>query len=183
MSKETEILFKNNEGQPLTTKAINSPDTAMQILILATKYAFSKGLFKEMNDIAVVNKAIEDATKYVGLQRYIIEHYWELIKEIKQDKDGKPTMVNKRIPLDDIKIVEEIKTALDIDVNILKIDLIQTPELDEGEEGTHIAMLNSSPYGLEVGQLVLRINNKIHIPLNLNVKDYVTNTVVVENNK
>lgn len=177
MSKEEKALFKDGEGKPLTPKSIQSPDTAMKILVLCAKYAYQQGLFKEMNDISVVNKAIEEATRYVHLQRYIIENYWNVIKEVAVENDkGEKTVKSLPIKNEELEVLETLTSDIIKDDNVFKLELIKTPTLQEGEEGNVFCMLNSSPWGLKDGQIVLRINGKIHVPLASNIND-----ITVEN--
>ncbi len=66
---------ENTEPPRLTPEMITAPDMALRVLMSATNVAFENNLYKDMNDVACIDKSIKMTNSFINMEIFKVQNY------------------------------------------------------------------------------------------------------------
>ena len=82
---------KTQEQQRLTPELIKTADMAIRVLIAATDTAFKQNVFKEMNDVACIDKSVKMCEEFIQNEVFKVRNYNKILVE-SMNEEGQPTI-------------------------------------------------------------------------------------------
>lgn len=150
----------NHSTKIVDEKQIQEPGMAIEVLIAAAHLGFDKKVFRNMSDVAAINKSVNICNDFLKYERVKNANYGKLLVEF-TDKE-KNERILRQIPFKQEDVIEETKVNEHLTVSYLVV-----PEFDEeykDNEPKYIMFYNGATLQLYPKQRICIVNNMYTVP-------------------